>query len=73
MAKLIINSELTVLSSKIVTQLAKRSYGVEDIARRCCTTKDSIRKMLSRLKAKDLVENDGRKPRTWKLKEPEAA
>lgn len=73
MATLIFNSQVSVLSSKVLNVLGKRrsGSGVEDIANRCCTTRDSTRKILSRLKAKALVEHDGRKPRTWKLREGE--
>ena len=66
-------SEGTLLSSKVVRFLRRRSSGVEDIASRCCTSKDSIRDQLSKLKRQGLVEHDGRRPRTWKLREPEAA
>jgi predicted transcriptional regulator len=72
-ARLIYNGDLTVLSSKVVKTLANRSCGTEDIASRCCTTRDTIRKELHRLRVKALVEHDGRRPRTWKLKETEAA
>jgi predicted transcriptional regulator len=72
-AKLFYNSDLTILSEKVVKTLANRSCGTEDIAYRCCTNRDSIRARLAQLKAKGVVEHDGRRPRTWKLKEPEAA
>lgn len=73
MARLIINADLTILSSKVVTTLANRSCGTEDIASRCCTSRDSIRMILHRLRKRELIEHDGRRPRTWKLKEQEAA
>jgi DNA-binding IclR family transcriptional regulator len=72
-SRLIINADLTVLSSKVVKTLQNRSCGTEDIAYRCATNRDSIRDQLSKLRRKGLVEHDGRRPRTWKLKEPEAA
>lgn len=68
MAALIYNGDLTVLSSKVVKHLARTSSGTEDIANRCCTTRGSIRMILVRLKRKQLVEHDGRRPRTWALK-----
>ncbi len=73
MANLIINGDLTVLSSKVVRTLENRSCGTEDIASRCCTTRDSIRQILHRLKKRGLLEHDGCRPRTWKLKQTEAA
>lgn len=73
MAVLTYNGDLTVLSSKVVKTLANRSCGTEDIASRCCTTRDSIRMILHRLRKRQLVEHDGCRPRTWKLKEQEAA
>ena len=77
MATLVFNSQVSGLSSKVLQYLAKRSSGfcVEDIANRYCTGQNTIRKELHRLKVKALVEHDGRRPRTWKLRdeEPKAA
>jgi DNA-binding IclR family transcriptional regulator len=72
MATLTFNSQVSVLSSKVLTYLSKRSSGVEDIAHRCCTSRDSIRVILSRLRAQNLVEHDGRRPRTWELRDEES-
>lgn len=72
MASLII-AQGTTLSAKVANYLAKRSSGTEDIANRFCTTRATIRHALMDLKRSGLAEHDGRRPRTWKLKEPEAA
>lgn len=63
----------TRLSAKVAKFLSKRSSGVEDIANRCCKPQNTTRVILSRMKAQGMVEHDGRRPRTWKLKEQEAA
>lgn len=74
MATLIVNTEnLPRLSRKIVQRLEKGTLGYEALCGWTGSSHQSVAKELHRLKVKGLVENDGRRPRTWKLKEPEAA
>lgn len=77
MATLVYNGQACTLSRKVREYLAKRGsgFGVEDIANRFCTGQNTIRKELYRLKVVGVVEHDGRRPRTWKLRdeEPKAA
>lgn len=77
MATLTFNSQVSVQSAKVLTFLAKRPSGfcVEDIANRVCTRQNAVRAALHRLRVRGLVEHDGCRPRTWKLRdeEPKAA
>lgn len=72
MATLTIRSDAHI-SLKVKAVLSRRPSGVEDIANRCCASKDTIRHALAFMRALDIAEHDNRRPRTWKLREPEAA
>lgn len=74
MATLIVNgSDLPKLSRRIVERLQRGTLGYEALMGWTGSSHQSVAKELHRLKTKGLVEHDGRRPRTWKLKEQEAA
>jgi len=74
MATLIVNgAQLPRLSRRIVEKLQRGSLGYEALMGWTGSSHQSVAKALHTLRVKGLVEHDGRRPRTWKLKEPEAA
>lgn len=74
MAILIVNgAELPALSRRIVEKLQRGTLGYEALIGWTGSTHQSVAKEMHKLKVKGLVEHDGRRPRTWKLKEQEAA
>lgn len=74
MPTLIVNTDnLTGLSAKLVKMLERRGFGVEDMSHRTTSAPNIVRARLSTLKAQGIVTHDGRWPRTWKLKQEEAA
>lgn len=74
MASLIVNGrELPRLSKRIVEKLQRGTLGYEALMGWTGSSHQSVACQLARLKRLGLVEHDGRRPRTWKLKEPQAA
>jgi hypothetical protein len=73
-ARLIVNDrDLPQLSKRIVEKLQRGTLGYEALMGWTGSSHQSVACQLHRLKKLGLVEHDGRRPRTWKLKEPEAA